>query len=135
MGYKSSLKAAQTEIRMQEAIQTIKDDPSITVYKAAQRFEVSRHTLGRRIASGKSHIKASEDMQILSNAEEKTLVKWIMRYTRAGSPITPTLLKELVDLIQQKRIQRVFGNEASVLTTTPIGHKWLYRFLKWHLTI
>jgi hypothetical protein len=41
MGYKPSLKAAQSEICMQEAIQALKDDPSISVCKAAKRFEVS----------------------------------------------------------------------------------------------
>jgi hypothetical protein len=73
--------------------------------------------------------------QILSNAEEKTLVQWISRYIYAGSPITPTLLIELAELIRYERVRYASHNSASAKTIPLIGHEWLYRFLNRHPTI
>ena len=75
-----------------------------------------------------SRAQERETKQILSNAEEKTLVRWIKRYTIAGSPLSPELLFELAELIRHDRIRRDSQNEAIVQTTAPIGHEWLYCF-------
>lgn len=135
MGYKSSLKAPYSEARIQKAIQALKDYPSSSIRAVARSFEVSHDTLRRRVAGGLSHSQASEMKQILSNAEEKTIVRWTTRLTRTGSPMSPTLLVEIAELIRRQRVRRVSGNEAITKTTTPIGHEWLYRFLNRHPTI
>lgn len=87
------------------------------------------------MAGGNSRAQAREISQILSNAEEKTLVRWIPRYACAGLPLTPALLKELAELIRRQRVRRISGNEAIIKTTPPIGHEWLYRFLNRHQTV
>lgn len=128
-------KSSRYEADIQDAIQSLKDGSFSSVRAAAYHFKVSRDTLRRRMAGGNSRAQAREINQILSNAEEKTLVRWITRYTRAGSPMTPSLLKELAELIRRQRVRRVSGNEAVVNTTPPIGHEWLYRFRNRHPTV
>ena len=91
--------------------------------------------MSRRLGGGLSRAQAKEIAQILSNAEEKTLVRWISRYTCAGSPITPALLFELAELIRHQRVRHASQNSASTKIITPIGHEWLYRFLNRHPTI
>jgi hypothetical protein len=68
-------------------------------------------------------------MQILSNAEERTLVRWITHLTRAGFPAPPSLAMQMADEIRHNRFQ---------LSTTPpsylrpIGKSWLDRFRTRH---
>ena len=135
MGYKSSSKTIQFEPQIQKAIQALKNREFSSIRAAARYFEVSHNTLRRRMAGGNSQAQAKESNQILSNAEEKTLVRWITRYTTAGSPLSPALLIELAELVRHRRVRRVSGSEAIVKTTTPIGHEWIYRFLNRHPTV
>jgi Tc5 transposase DNA-binding domain len=87
------------------------------------------------MAGGKSRAQARELRQLLQTRKKKTLVRWVTRYTMAGSPLSPSLLIELAELIQRHRVRRVSGNEAAAKTTTSIGHEWLYRFLNRHPTM
>jgi hypothetical protein len=132
VGYTRSSKTVQLEDTIQKAVRALENREFTTVGAAASHFKVSRHTLGRRMAGGKSRAQARELRQLLSNAEEKTLVRWVTRYTMAGSPLSPSLLIELAELIQRHRVRRVSGNEAAAKTITSIGHEWLYRFLNRH---
>ena len=91
--------------------------------------------MARRIAGGLSRAQATEMTQILSNAEEKTLVRWIKRYTCAGSPMTPSLLLEMAELIRHERVRHASQNSSSTKIIAPIGHEWLYRFLNRYPTI
>ncbi|EDO01246.1 predicted protein [Sclerotinia sclerotiorum 1980 UF-70] len=43
--------------------------------------------------------------QILSSAEENTLVRWISRLTITGFPATPMLVKGMADEIRIRRVQ------------------------------
>lgn len=135
MGYKDTSKASQTEIQIQAAIAAFKSNTSLKVKTVARNFEVSHTTLARRLAGGISRSQAQELNQNLSNAEEKTIIRWTTRFTSGGSPISPKLLIQIAELIQRQRVRRVSGNEAIAKTTTPIGHEWLYRFLNRHPTI
>jgi len=132
MGYRQSSKALQMEAKLQEAIQAYKKGQFPSVRSAANHFEVSPNTLARRISGGLSHREAMQIRQILSDAEEKTLIRWITRYTIAGSPISPALLIEMAQLIRVRRMRRVKGNEVLEKTMDHIGHEWLYRFLNRH---
>ncbi|KAF2735352.1 hypothetical protein EJ04DRAFT_435111, partial [Polyplosphaeria fusca] len=81
MGYKKSSKVAQNEAKILEATQAIKNKTFSGPYAAAAHFNVSCHTLSRRMAGGLSHAQAAASQQILSNTEEKSLIRWITRYT------------------------------------------------------
>ena len=135
MGYKTSSKAIQVETRIQEAIKSIENCEFPSIRADARHFDISHVTLGRRIDGSISHRQANKFPQIPSNAEEKTLVRWITPYTCAGSPMTSPLLIELGLLVRRERVRRVSENEATVKTVNPIGHEWVYRFLNRHSTI
>jgi hypothetical protein len=135
MGYQRTSKVADLEERVQTAILVYRNQEYKSVRAAAAAFSVSHRTLSRRLAGGLSRAQATEMTQILSNAEEKTLVRWISRYTYTESPITPALLIKLAELIRHKRVRYASQNSASAKTITLIGHEWLYRFLNRHPTI
>jgi hypothetical protein len=135
MGYQRSSKVLDLEEQVQSAISAFRNQEYKSVRAAAAAFNISHRTLTRRLAGGLSRAQAKEMVQILSNAEEETLVRWVKRYTCAGSPITPALLIEMAELIRHERVRHASQNSASAKTITPIGHEWLYRFLNRHPTV
>lgn len=135
MGYKRISKAVDREQRLQDAISAFRNKEFDSVRAAANAFDISDRTLSRRLAGGLSRAQATEMTQILSNAEEKTLVRWVSRYTCAGSPITSALLLEMAELIRHERVRHASQNSSSTKILVPIGHEWLYRFLNRHPTI
>ncbi|EDN97658.1 hypothetical protein SS1G_12512 [Sclerotinia sclerotiorum 1980 UF-70] len=68
--------------------------------------------------------------QILSNAEENTLVQWISRLTITGFLATPMLVKEIADEIRLRCIQIASSRIPTSTEIPPIGHEWIYRFQK-----
>ena len=81
------------------------------------------------MAGGKSRTQAREIQQILTTAEEKTLVRWITRYTIAGNPIIPALLTELAQLLRDQRVRFISSTTPRIENSISVGHEWLYRFL------
>ncbi|RAL61074.1 hypothetical protein DID88_010415 [Monilinia fructigena] len=61
--------------------------------------------------------------QILSNAEENTLVRWISRLTITGFPATPMLVKEMADEIRLRRVQVASSRIPTSTEILPIGHE------------
>ena len=110
MGYKRASKALDLDLRVQKAVSAYHNQEFTSIRAAATHFQISDRTLARRIAGGKSRAQAREITQLLSNAEEKTLVRWITRYTCAGFLISPALLKELAKLIQHRRVRHASQN-------------------------
>jgi hypothetical protein len=135
MGYKRKSEAADREKRLQDAISAYNNQEFNSIRAAADHFRVSDRTMSRRLDGGLSRVQARETTQILSNAEEKTLVRWISRYTCAGSPITSALLLEMAELIRHERVRHASQNSSYTKIIPPIGHEWLYRFLNRHPTI
>ena len=130
MGYKRKISIIERDEQYQKAIIILQNQEYKSIYAAARVFGVERVTLGRRIAGGNSRAQASQFKQILTNAEESTFVRWITRYTFAGSPLTPVLLKELAYLLRTQRVRHAFPGRPLILYLRPIGHKWIYRFLQ-----
>src|SRR5712672_2821819 len=81
MGYKRKSEVADREQRLQDAISAYKNQEFSSIRAAANHFRVSDRTMSRRLDGGLSRVQAKEIVQILSNAEEKTLVRWVSRYT------------------------------------------------------
>jgi hypothetical protein len=135
MGYKRSQKRAEHEEHIQQALKAFSNKQFTTIYATARYFDVSRHTLARRIENAKSQYQPRELRQLLSNAEESTLIRWIKRYTITGHPITPSLLKELAQLLRSRRVRHASSTYPSPLILQSIGHEWLYRFLNRHKDI
>ena len=123
MGYKRTSNIADREEQLQNAISAFQKQEFTSIRAAANAFGVNRDTMSRRMAGGLSRAQAAELNQILSNAEERTLVRWISRYTYAGSPITPALFLEMAELIRYKRVRHTSRNSSSTKILVPIGHE------------
>jgi hypothetical protein len=84
---------------------------------AVDYFEVPKSTLAERMSGKKTRAVGHEIEQVLSNAEENTLARWITRLVvrlvvrrvihRAGFPAT----KEMAEGVRVRRVQ--------IVTTTP----------------
>ncbi|RAL59416.1 hypothetical protein DID88_006790 [Monilinia fructigena] len=105
MHTESPLTPSQIEEKIQNAIIALQLKEFKSIRKAAEYFEVPKPTLIARVAGRKSRTQSHEMAQILSNAEENTLVRWISRLTITGFPATPMLVKEMADEIRLRRVQ------------------------------
>ena len=63
-----------------------------TAYKAIHDFNVAKQTSYDQLGGKLPRAKAYEKNQILTNAEEKELVRWICRLTFTGYPPRPAIL-------------------------------------------
>jgi hypothetical protein len=70
--------------------------------------------------------------QILTNAEESTIVRWIKRYTSTGAHITNSLLKELALELRLARVTFASSHNPSLTELDHINDKWILRFRKRH---
>lgn len=68
-------------------------------------------------------------MQVLSNAEEKTLVRWITHLTSTGFPASPSLAMSIAEEIRGNRYQVA---RLPPSYPRPIGKSWLDRFRARH---
>ena len=75
MRFKPPLTPAHIEKKIQNAIIALELKEFNSIRKAAKHFDVPKSTLIARVAGRKSRIQSHEMAQILSNAEEKTLVR------------------------------------------------------------
>src|SRR3954469_3189064 len=92
------------EIQIQKALYAFQNKDFSSLNSAADFFEVPRRTLHRRHHGGLTQSTSHERAQILSNAEEKTLVQWVKNYTITGTPITYSLLKDLALRVRAARV-------------------------------
>ncbi|RAL61776.1 hypothetical protein DID88_002839 [Monilinia fructigena] len=130
MHTESPLTPSQIEEKIQNAIIALQLKEFKSIRKAAEYFEVPKSTLIARVAGRKSRTQSHEMAQILSNAEENTLVRWISRLTITGFPATPMLVKEMADEIRLRRVQVASSRIPTSTEILPIGHEWIYRFQK-----
>jgi hypothetical protein len=115
---------AYSESDIQEAIAAIKAKRYSSIRAAACAFSVPPSTLHARMSGTTSRHNAHESEQMLSSAEERTLVKWITHLTRTGYPISPALALEMAETICCQRYQ--LSKQAP--HQRPIGKRWLDRF-------
>jgi hypothetical protein len=131
MGYRQATAKSYPEEDIQKAIISWENKEFRSIRATAIHFEVSVQTLYDRMAGRKSKTLAHAEAQILSNAEEKTLERWVTRLTSTGYPATPALVIETAEQIRQGRVKL----SPASRTQPPIGHEWLYRFLNRHPTL
>ena len=73
MAPRKGTKTTETESKIQAAIEALNNDEDLNVEAAAREYNVSRHTLRRRINGGKSRTQGKENQRLLSHAEEQEL--------------------------------------------------------------
>ena len=123
-----SEKAAETDAKVKAAIEGLSSGLYSTPYVAAKALELSRNTLHRRLAGGKSHAQGKENQQNLMHAEEQALAQWITQLTTTGHPARHVFIKEIAEDIQR---------QCHTKSTTPVsypnlGDAWVPQFLSRH---
>jgi hypothetical protein len=125
----SSKREAVSEADINAAIQAYHNKEYPSMRAAARAFNVSLTTLHARLAGRTSRSRAHETAQILSNAEEQTLVRWISRLCRTGFPASPALVVQMAEEIRRSRFQL---SQSPPSTLRPIGEHWVKRFCARH---
>ena len=75
--------------------------------------------------------QAHEHDQNLTHAEEKELVRWITLLTISGYPPRYETLRQLVEIIRERRVKTSDG-EVPLKVYDKIGKEWVPRFLRRH---
>jgi hypothetical protein len=91
------------EANIQAALQAHQTGQYQSVRATARAFSVPASTLRARLASITSRLYTHESAQILLNAKENTLVRWISRLYRTGFPIAPALVVKIAKEIRGSR--------------------------------
>ena len=84
---------------IQKALDAYNSKQYSSILKAARAFAIPYSTMKNRVSGKVSQAKAQELVQNLSNAEEKTLVRWITRLTITGFLASPKLVLEMAEEI------------------------------------
>jgi hypothetical protein len=77
MPRKRSAKAAERNLRIDKAIEALKNGEFKSPYAAAIHFDIQRSTLTRRLNGTQSQAQGNEAMQLLLKSEEDALALWI----------------------------------------------------------
>ena len=123
-----SEKAAETDAKVEAAIDGLCNGVYSTPYAAAKALQLSRNTLNRRLAGGNSRAQGKENQQNLTHAEEQALARWITRLTATGHPARHTFIKEIAEEIQKQR----HTNSATSVSYPDFGDAWVPQFLSHH---
>ena len=108
----TTLNRLKHKSQIQRALYTLKNNDFTSTRAAATFFKVSHATLARRRLAGQTRTQSNEMRQILTNAEEKVLVRWIGQYTKAGTYITNTMLVDLALRVRAARVTFALSNNT-----------------------
>jgi hypothetical protein len=132
------LKKADFEAQILKALYALDKNDVPSIREASRVFGVHHATLARRRLAGKSRTQCKEMNQILTNAEEKELVRWIGQYTKSGIFCTNTLLMQLAIRVRNARVMFASSNNINIPPPIPldkINPKWIQRFKGRHQEI
>jgi len=120
---------AHSNERLQKAIDAFQRGEYPSFRSCSRAFSVCRETLRNRISGRPSRTQAHEPMQILSDSEEKTLIRWITHLTSTGFPASPALVRDMAEEIRRNRFQL---SRTPPTYLRPLGKNWLDRFRTRH---
>ena len=124
--------AAAKEARLQEAIASVHNGEH-TCHSAAIAFGVRRRTLYGCVNENRQPPNlAHENDQILTHTEEKELVRWITLLTLSGYPPRYAILRQLAEIIRQRRVKDFGNGDIQITVYDEIGEQWVGRFLGRH---
>ena len=130
---------AETEARLQQAIAEYKkrqkknpNDNKSSIRRVAKDFNVPRKTLGDRLKGRVAHSQAHESLMHLTINEEKELVHWITTLTQRGYAPRYTTVRELAEIIRNRRVRGVNDDNIQLVNYDAFGKDWVPRFMSRH---
>jgi len=122
---------AEYEKALQSACNRVQRGLFPSVRNAAEAFGVHYSTLRRHLKGGKSRKLAHVHQQLLTLAEERAIVRWIVRLEEFGFPPRVSHVKEAIVLLKHPEL----GLEEEVIERYfegRIGKNYLTHFLNRH---
>jgi hypothetical protein len=115
-----------SEEDLRTAVTAYRNSEYTSIQKCAYAFNIPASTLSNRLSTRISRSKSHELQQILSTAEEETLLKAVTRLEKSGYPITLPLTRGLAEEIRLSR----FCLSSTPTSYPPLGKRWLDKFRK-----
>jgi DDE superfamily endonuclease/Tc5 transposase DNA-binding domain len=129
MPARKSQRRAESDKRIDKALNELSTDQFQSVREAARANNVAHTTLLRRLNGGKSMTESHEPQQILTIPEENALSECITRFAAVGHPPKHAFIRELAEELRSIRLNT--QNDSSPFRV-PIGVSWVQRFLHRH---
>jgi hypothetical protein len=139
MARRRSQKAVELENKITEALAGIRSGRFKSAYAAGKALGIRPDTVNRRVQGGNSRQEARQKQQLLTTAQQRTLLKWIKQLTISGYAPTHQLLREIAEEVRVNKV-RVFDPFSHIQPATPVapvsrlplGQEWVKRFVKRH---
>jgi hypothetical protein len=121
MGYSKRSSSQKHEKAIQDALESFKDGQFKSLRSAALHFRVAISTLNHCHHGRQTQIESHQPRQILSNAEENTLLQWITQQASIRFPVTPALVRETAQEIINQHYNMTLKNDG--IQQPIISHK------------
>jgi hypothetical protein len=103
-----------TESRLILALQALKNDPNLSIKRAAQIYNIPRTTLSDRRAGKQSRRDIQPKSRKLTNSEELAIVQYILHLDSKGFPPRLSGIEDMANrLLSERSTERVGKNWAS----------------------
>jgi len=129
------LESAAKEARLQQAIAAYKKQQNtskVSLRCIAKDFNVPRQSLKNRLDGKLPRNQAHEESMNLTIGEEKELVHWITTLTTRGYAPRYRTVRELMEMIRNRRVAGVNDNTIQLVNYEPFGRDWAARFMSRH---
>ena len=130
MSRRQNLEESDLEEQLQQGIDGLNSGQYSSVYSAAKSLGISETTLRERRNGRKPRRHAHVSQQLLSDSEEKALVKWITTLTLTGLPPSYSIIETMVDAIREDRVASINTSSSQLVSYPPVGKNWVLRFIK-----
>ena len=117
MPQQQSKNNASNETQIQLALTALKQDPTLSVRRAAAMYNAPRSTLRDRRAGRLSRDDSTANSRNLTSAEEEVIVKYVLELVKHGHP--PQLL-DVANMANSLQEERSLG---------PVGSNWASTFV------
>ncbi|CRL23110.1 Helix-turn-helix, Psq-like [Penicillium camemberti] len=117
----SSRNPTEQEERISLAIEALKNQETSSIRELARRFDVPCTTLRNRLSGRTQRSATRANSHKLTELEEDTLENWILSMQSRGATLRPSMVREMADLVLQKR-----GTTSDL----SVGQNWATNFLK-----
>jgi hypothetical protein len=100
--------------------------------KATKAFNVPASMVKHRVRGRQTCVQSHQLQQLLTDAEEDELVRWITQLTSIGYAPGFSFVREMAEELRRQRIRPINDDGLERVSYLPIGKKWVNRFLKCH---
>ena len=114
-------KLDEAEERLQAAIKHYQESEDPSIRCSAEKFAVAYSTLRVRLKGRQSRVMGHLGMQVLTEYEEGSLIRWCEGLDEWGHPARLAIVRSMAEAIVARRVN-----------DRPLGKNWIVRFLNRH---